>query len=91
MMLSWAVAMEMTHMPQVLIRDVRPIVLERLKARAQAKGHSLQAELTELLEGAAGMTMEEARRESARLRDELKGRKLYTAADHIRYDRDYEH
>lgn len=78
-------------MPQVLIRGIPDDVLDRLKARARAKGRSLQAELRELLTDAAGMTTQEARAASSRLRAELHGRKVYAAEDHIRYDRDYEH
>ena len=67
-------------MPQVLIRDVDPALLERLKARAEANGRSLQAELSIILEQ-AGRTAAQARSAAARLRRKLAGRQHADSGD----------
>ena len=41
-------------MAKVLVRDLEPAVVERLKARAAQHGRSLQKELKAILEEAAG-------------------------------------
>jgi plasmid stability protein len=46
-------------MGQVLIRNVNDRTIERLKLKAVLKGHSLEQELREILDGAAGPTVEE--------------------------------
>ena len=53
-------------MPSVLIRDVSPDVLVRLKARAKSGGRSLQAELHALLARADQLTLAETRTISER-------------------------
>jgi plasmid stability protein len=45
-------------MSQVLVRDLDPAVVERLKARAQRSGRSLQSELKLILEQAASSNAE---------------------------------
>lgn len=64
-------------MAQVLVRDLDDKVVEQLKARAQRRGRSLQAELKTLLEQAANSDtdLEKAKRLAAKLRRELAGRK----------------
>jgi plasmid stability protein len=46
-------------MGQVLVRNLDDEVIERLKAKAEMKGHSLEQELRELLTAAAPLTGEE--------------------------------
>ena len=46
-------------MGQVLIRNVDDKTIESLKLKAEQKGHSLEQELRDILERAAGPTVEE--------------------------------
>jgi plasmid stability protein len=46
-------------MPDLLIRDVDPAMVERLKAQAKRNGRSMQAEAREILEKNVQMTMAE--------------------------------
>jgi plasmid stability protein len=46
-------------MGQVLIRNVDDRTIERLRLRAELKGHSLEQELREIIKQAAGPTVEE--------------------------------
>jgi plasmid stability protein len=61
-------------MAQVLIRDLEPGVVERLKARARDRGRSLEAELRGILETAAMVDRRESRALAARIRRRLSGR-----------------
>ena len=75
-------------MAQFLVRDVPEDVAATLKKRAKKNGRSTEAEhraiLVEALKPKQGNFWEEA----ARLRDQLKGRKLTDSAKLIRQDRD---
>ena len=62
-------------MAQVLVRDLDKTVIERLKARAEQHGRSLQVELKTIIEQAASYDLEKAKRLAAKLRRELAGRK----------------
>lgn len=46
-------------MTDLLVRDLDPSVIERLKSKAKQKGRSLQQEAKEILTQAAPMTREE--------------------------------
>jgi plasmid stability protein len=46
-------------MGQVLIRNIDDRTIERLKLKAELRGHSLEQELREILDRAAGPTAEE--------------------------------
>ena len=46
-------------MGQVLIRNVDDKIIKSLKLKAELKGHSLEQELRDILEQAAGPTVEE--------------------------------
>lgn len=48
-------------MAQLLIRDLKPTTIERLKLRAKQHHRSLQDELKAILESAAKLSMTEAR------------------------------
>lgn len=76
-------------MPQMLVRNLDPAVLERLKKRARSNGRSLQKEVKEILEGAAeAYTMAEAREITGRWQERFAGRKFADSAALIREDRD---
>ena len=64
-------------MPQVLVRNLKAVVVDRLKAHARDRGRSLQAELKSILEREAesSMTLAEFQAAAARLRRKLAGRK----------------
>jgi plasmid stability protein len=61
-------------MPQVLIRDLAPEVMERLERRAQRNGRSLQAELKLVLEEAARAEIVDGRALAAQIRERLANR-----------------
>ena len=46
-------------MGQVLVRNIDDRTIERLRLRAELKGHSLEQELREIIKQAAGPTVEE--------------------------------
>jgi plasmid stability protein len=48
-----------SSMGQVLIRNIDDRKIERLRLRAELKGHSLEQELREIINQAAGPTVEE--------------------------------
>lgn len=76
-------------MTQVLVRDLSPEVVARLKERARSNGRSLQKEVTAILEGAAETrTTAEAREIADKWRERFAGRKFSDSADLIREDRD---
>ena len=64
-------------MSQVLVRNLKAVVVDRLKARARDRGRSLQAELKSILEREAesSMTLAEFQAAAARLRRKLAGRR----------------
>ena len=74
-------------MGQVLVRDLDPEVVARLKARAEQHGRSLQMELKALLEQAASRDLAEARGLAARMRRRLSGRKHSDSARLLARDR----
>jgi plasmid stability protein len=75
-------------MAQLLVRDLQPETVERLKNRAQRNGRSLQGEIKIILESAAKLSMAETRQVAAQLRQSLEGRIQGDSADLIREDRD---
>ncbi|MFN3167220.1 MAG: FitA-like ribbon-helix-helix domain-containing protein [Phycisphaeraceae bacterium] len=74
-------------MPDLLIRNLDPEVLERLKRRAKASGRSLQAETKGILERAAGRSLDEALASAAGWRKKL-GKRSTDSAKALREDRD---
>jgi plasmid stability protein len=74
-------------MAQVLVRDLDKALIERLKARAEQHGRSLQVELKLILQQAAGPDMAEARKLAARLRRKLAGRAHSDSAVLVAEDR----
>jgi plasmid stability protein len=76
-------------MASVLVRDLDPAVVERLKVRAQENHRSLQKELKAILETAAAQaTWAEARANIERVRKRFAGRQFSDSAELIREERD---
>jgi plasmid stability protein len=76
-------------MAQLLVRNLDPAVVNRLKRRAQGNRRSLQSEVKQILEmAAARLTMAEARMAANRIRRSLAGRRHSDSVALIREDRD---
>ena len=75
-------------MAQVLIRNLPDDVVERLKARATQKGHSLEQELREIVTAAAPLGVAERLAIVDRFHALSKRRPKRDATDLIREDRD---
>ncbi|HZO86707.1 MAG TPA: hypothetical protein VFB38_00105 [Chthonomonadaceae bacterium] len=75
-------------MPQVLVREVEPAVVERLKQRAQRHGRSLEAELRVILRQAVGLDMQAALEELRRIQDDFAGRTFSDSTELLREDRE---
>ena len=75
-------------MTDMLIRGLDERTLERLKARAQRHGRSLQAEAKLLLEQAAGADREQVAAMLDRWKQRFAGRQFDDSADLIREDRE---
>jgi plasmid stability protein len=75
-------------MSQLLVRDLDPAVLERLKQKAKRHGRSLQREAKAILEAAATLSMDEARTIAAQWRQRLAGTMVSDSADLVREDRE---
>lgn len=76
-------------MAQILVRNLEPEIVERLKERAEINGRSLQAEVAQILRQAARTkTMAEARAEAERIRRMFAGRALSDSTEMIREDRE---
>ena len=81
--------MEKDRAPLILVRGLDPRTVQRLKARARINGRSLQQEIKEILQRAAGMiTMREARWLSERWRHRLSQGSFSDSAQLILEDRD---
>lgn len=74
-------------MSEVLVRDLSPATIQKLKKRAQRHGRSLQAELKSILEGAAPLSMEEFWVVADSIRGSLKGRRHSDSVKLLREDR----
>lgn len=74
-------------MSRVLVRDLEPELIEKLKARARRHNRSLQAELKDILEHAAASAVD-VRAEVERVRAMFAGRSFSDSAELIREDRD---
>ena len=75
-------------MAQLLVRDLAPDVVDRLKRRAKENRRSLQAEIKQILEGAAQLSMREARAAADRIRRSLMGRAHSDSVVLLREDRE---
>jgi plasmid stability protein len=75
-------------MAQILVRNLDQRVVRRLKKRAKAAGRSLQAEAKAILEDAAKLDMDAARKALERFSRQFKGRTFSDSTELIREDRD---
>ena len=75
-------------MAQVLIRDVMPEVVDKLKARARRNHRSLEAELRVIFEKAAEEPAVDMLAEVQRVRALFAGRSFDDSADLLRADRE---
>ena len=78
-------------MAQILVRDLKKDVVERLKKRARADGRSLQSEVKFILERAAfepKVDMATVHKKLEEFRKSFKGRKFPDSVKLIREDRD---
>ena len=75
-------------MAKLLIRDLDPELIERLKSRARQQGRSLHEEVKSILEAAAPFSMNAARRIAEQWQQRLAGWVSGDSADLIREDRD---
>jgi antitoxin FitA len=74
-------------MSQVLIREIAPDTVKRLKTRARRHGRSLEAELRLILEQASVRDVAEAAVLAAKLRKRLAGRRHTDSARLVAEDR----
>jgi plasmid stability protein len=74
--------------PDVLVRDLDPDVLKRLKAAAKANGRSLQSEIHDVLRRASTRNLAQTRRLSAQWVKRLSGSRHSDSAMLVREDRD---
>jgi plasmid stability protein len=74
-------------MSEVLVGDLDARTVERLKQRARRHGRSLQTELKDILERAAGQSLPEARALAFRIRRRLAGRRHSDSAALLAADR----
>ena len=75
-------------MPQMLVRDVEPAVMEKLKVRAQRNGRSLEAEARAIFRAAVTTDVSEMRTEVERVRALFAGRAFSDSAALLREDRE---
>lgn len=76
-------------MPSILIRDLAPATIKRLKVRAAENHRSLQAEAKEIIErGIQEKTHAELRREAEEFSKRFAGRKMTDSVELIREDRE---
>jgi plasmid stability protein len=75
-------------MPHILIRDLDPSTIARLKLSAKQPGRSLQREVKAILEDTVPFTISEFRAVSEKWHKRLKGRKFTDSAKLIREDRE---
>lgn len=75
-------------MAELLIRNLDPVVIKRLKIRAKKHHRSLQGELKSIVESATKMSIEEARKTSNAWHKRLSGQSFSDSAKLLREDRD---
>lgn len=74
-------------MSQILVRNLEPDVVERLKGRASRHGRSLQSEVHLILTQSAGLRFNEARQVARQWQKRLAGRVFPDSAELLREDR----
>jgi antitoxin FitA len=79
---------EIIKMPQVLVRDLDPLIIDRLKSRAKQNGRSLEAELRLILQTAAEDGPADPLAAVERVRAMFADRRFSDSAELIREDRE---
>ena len=74
-------------MPQLLVRDVEPAVMDKLRARARRNGRSLEAEARVIFRTAVATDPSEMQAEVERVRALFAGRSFSDSAALLREDR----
>ncbi len=74
-------------MSQLLIRDLDPVIIKRLKLRAKQHHRSLQGELKVIVESATKMSMVEASHLSKKWQKRLTGSSFSNSAELLREER----
>ena len=74
-------------MAQILVRGLADDVVQRLKARAQLHGRSVEGEVRTILESASGYSMDQAREVAAKWQAHYAGRKFTDSSDLLTEDR----
>lgn len=78
-------------MAEIIVRDIDPAVVERLRERARKNGHTLEGEAKVILEQSAGeekLSMSEFRKICDEIKSGFNGREFSDSAELIREDRD---
>jgi len=75
-------------MSDVLVRDLNPQTVERLKTRAKQHGRSLQGEVKAILEAVAPLSMSEARGLAEEWQRRLAGQIHGDSSELLREDRE---
>lgn len=76
-------------MAQLLVRDIKPEIIERLKAQAKRHNRSLQGEAKLILEEATEkITWDDAMERARKIRESFGAKKFSDSAALIREDRD---
>ena len=75
-------------MAEILVRNLDPEVVTRLKARARFHGRSLQKEIKLILEESAPISIQQAAKLSEVWQSKLAGRSFTDSAQQLRQDRD---
>ena len=78
-------------MPQVLVREITPDLLARLKARAKRNGRSLQGEVRQILQQAERSDAASARERIEQVRKLFEGQSWPDPAQLVRRDREHGH
>src|ERR1700730_9911627 len=77
-------------MGQVLVRNLEDRVIDRLKAKAELKGHSLEQELRDVLTAAASFTPDEKVALFRKVRTQMPACENFDGRAAIRHVREYE-
>jgi antitoxin FitA len=74
-------------MSGILVRDVKPEVLEKLKRRAKLNGRSLQGEVRSIISEVVEAEVLSDQDTAAKIKNSLRGRKFSDSAATLREDR----
>jgi plasmid stability protein len=74
--------------PDLLLRDLDPELMQRLKEQAKRSGRSVQAEIKTILANNIGLPWDQAVREMEEFRKRFAGRTFSDSSELIREDRE---